>query len=582
MMSLRIRQVLVIAILTLLASLLLIAVGQQAATVRAAAVDALREQQSQQANRALLQLIEQSQQFLRRAAQDPRTKDLIRSGAQPAVVRELANARSSFGFDVALLHDRSSNTLYLSDAPSRPGELYGLGDYLLQQYSDKPTTQVVEQALRERKLLMLSEAIRNEGQTVAVMMLGLPLDASLASTLSSRTGLDIQFDVSESLAGDRIPWPVGIESSHRLTLAPLAELPSQSSLWWLGAIVVLMLGAGGAWWLWQDGLREEQAHAALLNAVQRENEGQRGTLASLRSVPETAPLQQAMLQWQQQTSQQAQQLEVQLTRLRSQHDQLVEQTRHVLRERDVAVNAPKTKSEFLSRMGDEITTPMNSMMSMLHLLDQYRLPQEPRELLTIASRAARTLVDNLNNILDFSKLDAGLLKLNKQPMPLQPMLESVVAEYAHHASAKNLKLTHSINLDVPDAALADEARVKQILGNLIGNAVRFTKEGEVGVYVDVLEKDQRKRLRFSVSDTGQGIPKDAQAGLFDSLDSRSRLTNASFAGRLRLIVSKQLAELMGGEIGVSSEVGKGSRFWFTMTLEPVSQETSSEQDKTPA
>lgn len=581
MMSLRIRLVLVIALLTVLASLLLLAVGQNAMTVRNAAVESLRVQQSQQADRALQQLLEQSQQYLHRAALDPRVRDLIRSGAQPTVVRELAAAESTFGFDVALLHDRSSNSLYLSDAPSRPGELYGIGDYLLQQYSDNPSNQARELLLRERSVLMLSETIRSEGQTVAVLMLGIPLDASLAATLSARTGLNFEFDANADSTGERVPWPVGIESEHRLSLAASEALPDTSSLWWLGAVLILVLGGGASVWLWQEGQRDERAHAALLQAVQRENDGQRGTLASLRSQPETAALQQALLQWQQQIGQQQQQAEAQLLRLRSQHDQLVDQTRNVLRERDVAVNAPKTKSEFLSRMGDEITTPMNSMMSMLHLLDQYRLPQEPRELLTIASRAARTLVDNLNNILDFSKLDAGLLKLNKQPMQLQAMVDTVIAEYAHHASSKNLKLTHSINLDVPPLMLADEPRVKHILGNLIGNAVRFTKEGEVGVYIDVLEKAGRKQLRFSVSDTGQGIPKDAQAGLFDSLDSRSRLTNASFAGRLRLIVCKQLSELMGGEIGVSSEIGKGSRFWFTMALEPVSQQ-STEENKTPA
>ncbi|NQD38531.1 hypothetical protein HPT27_16025 [Permianibacter sp. IMCC34836] len=582
MMTLRVRLVLVIAVLALLASLLLIAVGQNAATVRAAAIDAIHEQQNQQASRALQLLFEQTQQFLERTAQDPRVRDLIRSGAQPTVVRELSLAENSFGFDVVLLHDRSSNTLYLSDAPSRPGELYGIGDYLLQQYSDKPTKQGTEVLLRERAVLLLSETLRSEGQALGVVMAGLPLDATLAKTLETRTGLPFQFDASGDSAGEAVPWPVGVTSSHRLTLAPITNLPTETaSLWWLGALAVLALGAAGAWWLWQDGIRDEQARAALLAAVQREAEGQRGSLAGLRPSPETASLQQTLLQWQQQSGNQQQQLESQLQRLRSQHDQLVEQTRHVLRERDVAVNAPRTKSEFLSRMGDEITTPMNSMMSMLHLLDQYRLPQEPRELLTIASRAARTLVDNLNNILEFSKLDAGLLKLNKQPVQVHPLVESVVNEFAHHATAKNLKLSHSINMDVPETTLADEARVKQILGNLVGNAVRFTKEGEVGVFVDVLEKDNRKRLRFSVSDTGQGIPKDAQAGLFDSLDSRSRLTNASFAGRLRLIVCKQLSELMGGEIGVSSEVGKGSRFWFTMALEPVARENSQE-NKTPA
>ncbi len=581
MMTLRNRLVVLIAVLVVLASLLLIAISQQAAAVRAAAIDTLRQQQMQQASKALQVTIAQTEHFLQRAADDPRLRDLIRSGAQPAVVHELASHGEGLGVDVVLLHDRSSNNLYLSDAPNRPGELYGIGDYLLQQYSDSPSRQGSEVQLRERQLLMFSAPIRSEGQTIGVLMAALPLDASLATWLSERTAVNFQFDASDASA-EIVPWPVGITTTHRLSLPAITELPAEPTLLSsIGIVLLLLIGAGAGWWFWQSSTREEADRQALLGAVQQESDGVRGSLAALPSAPQTAALKSLLLHWQQQQQQQLLQQDAQLQRLRQQHDQLLEQSRHVLRERDVAVNAPRTKSEFLSRMGDEITTPMNSMMSMLHLLDQYRLPQEPRELLTIANRAARTLVDNLNNILDFSKLDAGLLKLNKQPVDLRPMVETVCNEYAHHAVARNLKLSHSINLDVPERALVDETRVKQILGNLIGNAVRFTKEGEVGVFVDVLEKDNRKSLRFSVTDTGQGIPKDAQNGLFDSLDSRSRLTNASFAGRLRLIVCKQLSELMGGEIGVSSELGKGSRFWFTLALEPISQ-SQHQETTTPA
>ena len=114
---------------------------------------------------------------------------------------------------------------------------------------------------------------------------------------------------------------------------------------------------------------------------------------------------------------------------------------------------------------------------------------------------------------------------------------------------------------------AGQNRIRQILRNLLGNAIRFTKNGDISLYADLVKVNGKQQLRFTVKDTGVGIPLEAQKGLFNSLEQSTKLTNASFAGRLRLIVSKDLSKLMGGEIGIISETGKGSQFWFTVNVD---------------
>jgi len=265
-----------------------------------------------------------------------------------------------------------------------------------------------------------------------------------------------------------------------------------------------------------------------------------------------------------QLSQQKKSLSIEIRKLQESENKLQIDKTNITQELDVVASAPRLKSEFLSRMGDEVTTPMKSVVSMLKLLSEYPFDAEPKQLLNIAKRSTRLLVNNLNNIMDFSKLDAQMLKLKARSFSVRELVDDMSSELVHFATEKDLSLQASSASEMPTSMIADDYRIKQIIRNLLGNAIRFTKQGEVTLFADITAKGGHKLLRFTIADTGIGISASAQKGLFDSLEQTTKLTNSSFAGRLRLIVSKMLSELMGGEIGVTSEIGQGSQFWFTI------------------
>ncbi|MCP4414834.1 MAG: hypothetical protein GY808_19925 [Gammaproteobacteria bacterium] len=227
---------------------------------------------------------------------------------------------------------------------------------------------------------------------------------------------------------------------------------------------------------------------------------------------------------------------------------------------------PQLRSEFLSRMGDEITLPMNSLRSMLKLLNEMDFEPDTRDLLQIASHSAHSLLENLSNILEFSKLDANLLQLQYNHFNIRETISSVLETQESIAIKKTLLLETTIAPDVPGAVHGNQQAISKVLDNLISNAIRFTNKGYIQLTVDYQDDGKQKFLRFTVSDTGIGIPESALKTLFDSLDKDTDLVNSSFAGRLRLIVSKQLCELMGGQIGVRSQQEKGSQFWFTVNI----------------
>lgn len=253
--------------------------------------------------------------------------------------------------------------------------------------------------------------------------------------------------------------------------------------------------------------------------------------------------------------------------LKEAHRALSHQVSELGKERDRAENLAQAKSQFLANMSHEIRTPLNGILGTAELLLEAKPTEHQKTLTDTLYSSATALLTIVNDILDFSKLDAEQLQLAKEPVNLSKLLEEVSILFGANAQKKNIRITQNISKDTPSWIEGDSQRLRQVISNLVGNAIKFTHSGEIDISVKINQNLTKPTLQLSVRDTGIGIPKARLSSIFDRFEQAQSGTTRLYGGTgLGLAIVRSLIQKMGGDIFVESTEGQGSHFYFTIPL----------------